>query len=129
MADEKNGENGRNHPRAPIELKVAYKKMNSFFADYTKNISKGGTFIKTNKPLPVGTQFRFKLFVPQQAEPFDLLGRVVWSRDEGGDVGMGIRFIYDSPSQQQDFERVVESLMEKSLGSAVMRKLLDKGKS
>src|SRR5690348_1888069 len=36
----------RDGPRVPIELKVEYKKLNSFFADYTKNISKGGTFIK-----------------------------------------------------------------------------------
>src|SRR6516164_2182390 len=50
---------GRTHPRAPIELKVDYKKLNSFFADYTRNISKGGTFIKTRKPLPVGTRFLF----------------------------------------------------------------------
>ena len=31
----------REHGRAPIELKVDYKKLNSFFADYTRNISKG----------------------------------------------------------------------------------------
>ena len=42
----------RDHARAPIELEVDYKKLNSFFADYTKNISKGGTFIKTRKALP-----------------------------------------------------------------------------
>ena len=48
------------HARTPIELKVEYKKMNTFFADYTKNISKGGTFIKTDRPLPVGTEFLFK---------------------------------------------------------------------
>ena len=45
----------REAPRQPIELKVEYKRLNTFFADYTKNISKGGTFIKTNRPLPVGT--------------------------------------------------------------------------
>ena len=47
--------------RAPIELKVDYKKLNTFIADYTKNISKGGTFIKTDRPLKVGTEFVFKL--------------------------------------------------------------------
>ena len=31
--------------RRPIELKVEYKRLNTFFADYTKNISRGGTFI------------------------------------------------------------------------------------
>jgi type IV pilus assembly protein PilZ len=30
--------------------------MNAFFADYTKNISRGGTFIRTDKPLDIGTE-------------------------------------------------------------------------
>ena len=52
----------RSHPRIPIELKVEYRKLNTFFADYTKNICKGGTFIRTKRPLSVGTKFLFKLF-------------------------------------------------------------------
>ncbi|HEX4621461.1 MAG TPA: TIGR02266 family protein, partial [Myxococcaceae bacterium] len=83
MMDQKSGADLRHHARAPIELKVDYKKMNSFFADYTKNISKGGTFIKTKKPLPVGTRFLFKLSVPKREAPFELLGEVVWSKAEG----------------------------------------------
>ena len=37
----------RGDPRQPIELKVEYKRLNAFFADYTKNISRGVTFIQT----------------------------------------------------------------------------------
>ena len=55
----------RESGRAPIELKVEYKKLNTFFADYTRNISKGGTFIRTDHPLPVGTRFAFTLAVPR----------------------------------------------------------------
>ena len=69
-------EEHREHARAPIELKVDYKKLNSFFADYTRNISKGGTFIKTRKVLPVGTRFLFRLSVPGRAVPFELNGDV-----------------------------------------------------
>jgi hypothetical protein len=32
----------RAETRRPIELKVEYKRLNTFFADYTKNISRGG---------------------------------------------------------------------------------------
>ena len=53
MADDE--DDRRREARAPIELKVEYKRLNTFFYDYTKNISKGGTFIKTEKPLDVGT--------------------------------------------------------------------------
>ena len=72
----------------PIELKVEYKRLNTFFADYTKNISRGGTFIKTSKPLPVGTEFLFKLFVPGRGEPLTIHGevqRIVSGTDVDGD--------------------------------------------
>jgi type IV pilus assembly protein PilZ len=126
MPDQKSGADARLHGRAPIELKVDYKKMNSFFADYTKNISKGGTFIKTKKPLAIGTRFLFKLTVPQRPDPFELLGEVVWSKGEGEEPGMGIRFIYSTEEQRAEFEGVVEKLMADSLGPELTRKLLNK---
>lgn len=126
MPEQKTGPEHRQYARAPIELKVDYKKLNSFFADYTKNISKGGTFIKTKKPLSIGTRFLFKLTVPQRAEPFELLGEVVWSKGDGEEPGMGIRFIYSNDSQRADFEGVVEKLMADSLGADLTEKLLKK---
>jgi type IV pilus assembly protein PilZ len=132
MPDQKTGAENpppRQHNRAPIELKVDYKKLNSFFADYTKNISKGGTFIKTKKPLPIGTRFLFKLTVPHREAPFELLGEVVWSKSEGEEPGMGIRFIYSDDRQRGDFEGVVESLMSDSLGPELTGKLLNKNQA
>lgn len=126
MPEQKTGPEMRQQLRVPIELKVDYKKLNSFFADYTKNISKGGTFIKTKKPLSIGTKFLFKLTVPQRAEPFELLGEVVWSKGDGDEPGMGIRFIYNSDSQRAEFEAVVEKLMADSLGPDLTEKLLKK---
>lgn len=126
MPEQKSGPDQRQQVRVPIELKVDYKKLNSFFADYTKNISKGGTFIKTKKPLAIGTRFLFKLTVPHREAPFELLGEVVWSKGDGDEPGMGIRFIYNSDNQRADFEGVVEKLMADSLGPDLTEKLLKK---
>ncbi len=119
-------EDNRQSGRAPIELKVDYKKLNSFFADYTKNISKGGTFIKTGKPLPIGTTFLFRLSVPSRSEPFELTGEVVWSKTEGDESGMGIRFVFQLEAQRTDFEGTVEKLMISSLGVDLASRLLNK---
>ena len=124
MTEQTGGPENRNQARAPIELKVDYKKLNSFFADYTKNISKGGTFIKTKKPLAIGTQFLFRLGVPKRPEPFELLGEVVWSQTDGDEPGMGIRFIYTGDVQRREFEHVVELLMAESLGGDLAAKIL-----
>ncbi len=116
----------RQHPRAPIDLKVDYKKLNSFFADYTKNISKGGTFIKTKRALPVGTRFLFRLTVPGRDRPFELNGEVVHANAAGEEPGMGIKFVWDADRERTAFEGVVESLMSESLGPLVTGKLLHK---
>jgi type IV pilus assembly protein PilZ len=114
----------RQHGRAPIELKVDYRKLNSFFADYTKNISKGGTYIKTGKSLPNGTRFIFRLSVPGRGTPFELNGEVIRSATTGEEPGMGIRFVWADELERVEFERVVEQLMEQSLGAELTGNLL-----
>ena len=124
----------RAEQRAPIELKVEYKKLNTFFADYTKNICKGGTFIRTGKPLEVGTEFLFQLVIPTLREPLSLRGLVRWVKREGEpgpegvpaehEPGMGIRFLYDSPEQRAEIESIVERMMIDSLGQLLYSKLM-----
>ncbi len=121
----------------PIELRIDYRKMNTFFADYTKNISKGGTFIKTDKPLDVGTRFVFKLELPNQVPTLELRGEVRWvhrpgdepSADGGTEPGMGIRFVFESDEERIRFEGMVEDLMRDSLGDELCSKLLDRCKA
>src|SRR5687767_10899495 len=92
----------RAHPRAPIELRVAYQRMNAFLADYTRDISKGGVFIKTTTPFPIGTEFDFHISLPKRPEGILLKGRVVWVDDgkdpegasKGAGAGMGIQFVW-----------------------------------
>src|ERR1700735_5861281 len=95
--DEVRWSDRRGSSRHAITLRVDYKRMNTFFADYAKNISKGGTFIRTGKPLDVGTEFVFVLSIPGQTDQLQLLGQVMWAVDESKateaqPAGMGIRF-------------------------------------
>lgn len=124
----------RVHVRAPIELKVEYKRLNSFFADYTRNISRGGTFIRTKKPLDIGTEFVFRMTVPKMDEPLVLRGKVQWvvqpeDSTEDQEPGMGIGFIFPSEADRQRIESLVEKLMIDSLGPVLHEKIMrrDKG--
>ncbi|HEY0252497.1 MAG TPA: PilZ domain-containing protein [Kofleriaceae bacterium] len=124
--------------RRPIELKVEYKRLNTFFADYTKNISRGGTFIKTARPLPIGTEFLFKLFIPGRAEPLTIHGevqRIVTGQgididgDGTPDQGMAIKFVYRQGDAQPEIARTVEAIMTNSLGPRLYARLMDHAKS
>ena len=122
-------DNRRQHSRAPIELKVEYKRLNTFLADYTRNISRGGTFVATAKPLGVGTQFVFALSVPGLGDPLKLTGKVVWTTSEdeaspANPAGMGIEFQYRDAQEQAEKEARVERILQSELGEELAEKLL-----
>jgi type IV pilus assembly protein PilZ len=101
-----------------------------FFADYTRNISKGGTFIRTEKPMPIGTEFVFSLVVPGFEKPLTLVGKVVWSvsdsdATEANPAGIGIEFQYRDETERQRIDALVRKLMVQELGSKLVKRLLD----
>ena len=130
MVEAKDDEH-RKADRAPITLRVEYKRINTFFADYTKNISKGGTFIRTARPLDIGTEFMFVLSLPESVQ-LELKGIVKWVVTEAEATeekpgGMGIQFVFADDSQRQAVERVVTGMMHESLGPVLAEKLLRGG--
>jgi type IV pilus assembly protein PilZ len=123
------GADRRQFPRHAITLRVDYKRMNTFFADYAKNISKGGTFIRTIKPLEAGTEFVFVLSIPGQPDQLQLVGQVMWTvpeerATEEHPAGMGIRFKFRDDNELKELEDFVAKLMSEKLGSHVAAKLL-----
>ena len=129
--DSRRPDDRRFDDRAAITLRVDYKRLNTFFADYTKNISKGGTFIRTSKPLEVGTEFVFVLSFPGREEQLKLNGKVMWitsdaEADEARDrpPGMGIRFMFKADGEQQAIHDIVEHMMAQTLGEHISTKLL-----
>ncbi|WP_394837223.1 TIGR02266 family protein [Pendulispora rubella] len=119
----------RTEERSTITLRVDYKRLNTFFADYTKNISKGGTFIRTAKPLDVGTKFVFVLSFPSREGQLRLKGEVMWtvSDDRATDEqppGMGIRFLFNDDAEREKVAVFVEKLMAEALGEHISSRLL-----
>lgn len=131
VADERRG-----GERALATLKVDYKRLNTFFADYTKNISKGGTFIRTTKPLPLETEFAFVLTAPEpnqdgQSIRLELTGVVKWVVPEAEatddkPAGMGIQFVFKDDAERKRVETFVLDLMRTSLGERLTDKLLSR---
>jgi type IV pilus assembly protein PilZ len=125
--DRHEGVEQRAAERSAVELKVEYERMNSFFYDYTKNISRGGTFVRTEHPMPIGSRFVFKLTVPGLTRALELTGEVRWVRrpDEvpAAEAGMGIQFVFEDDGQRAVIDGVVEKLMTDSLGPLIATRL------
>jgi uncharacterized protein (TIGR02266 family) len=91
---------------------VAYRSVGSFLTDWATNISQGGLFINTRKPLPVGTVVKLIIQLPGAAFPFDMTGRVtrVCPREADAAPGMGIEFTELDGSKRERIEAFVEKL-------------------
>ena len=84
----------RKDPRAPLNIRVDCHSADMFFSSPMMNISKGGIFVRTDKPLPVGKVLKLQFAIPDQEKPIKGYGRVVWVEKPGNPrpCGMGVRF-------------------------------------
>jgi len=107
-------ENKRRATRLHHEIPVAYRSVGSFLTDWATNISQGGLFINTRKPLPVGTEVKILIQLPGEAFPSHLDGRVtrVTDFDNRHNLvpGMGIEFTSLEQARREELERFVQKL-------------------
>lgn len=101
-------------PRLEYELPVAYRTVSGFVTDWAVNISRGGLFINTQKPLPVGTHVKLIVSLPGTEFPFDMTGRVTRvneSHAANNQVpGMAIEFVGVDEEKRIRLEEFVERL-------------------
>jgi type IV pilus assembly protein PilZ len=100
--------NRRQHERYPAAIQVDYWSGETFLFSYIQNISVMGIFIRSDDPLPVGTEL--KLRFGSDGDVLEMHGEVVWInpvRPDGDNLnpGMGVRFHDLTPEMR---ERVVE---------------------
>lgn len=77
-------------------VRVEYTNVEDFLVDYTSNETIGGMFIKTERPMPVGTTFQMRIQLPGGRRAIDVDAEVRWTlpRDVAAPMtpGMGVRF-------------------------------------
>jgi type IV pilus assembly protein PilZ len=80
--------------RIPLALEVEYRTAGAFLVAYTANLSKGGLFIETERPLAAGTDLMLRFSIPDHG-PIEVRGLVAWIRPaavDGKPAGMGVEF-------------------------------------
>src|SRR5437667_10353495 len=82
----------RQHQRVPVALKVAYRSKGDLQNHLVTDLSPGGLFVRTSKPLPIGTEVDLEVTIEDQEPPMHVRGKVIWLRQKQGPEGMGIQF-------------------------------------
>jgi uncharacterized protein (TIGR02266 family) len=99
---------------SPVTLKIKFKSgsLQQFIERYSVDVSKGGIFIRTPKPLAVGTALKFEFQLQDGAPLLNGNGTVVWIREADPDKsgvapGMGVRFDLLPPDSQRVLDQVL----------------------
>lgn len=118
--------------RTPITLKIKFKSSNldQFIERYSVDVSRGGIFIRTKEPLPVGTQLRFEFQLQDASSLIAGDGTVVWIREhdparQGVAPGMGVRFDKLAADSQKVLDRILSEKQKR--GDAQLESRFDAG--
>jgi type IV pilus assembly protein PilZ len=84
--------NQRRHSRVPVALAVRFLSRGDLERDIVSDLSPGGLFVRTSKPLDIGTDVDLELLLADET-PIHVRGRVMWlRRSPDARPGMGIQF-------------------------------------
>lgn len=78
-----------------IEINRDFESIEDFVAEYARNISLTGVFIRSKHPLPIGTQVNLKFsLIHDEIEIIEGVGEVVRVvKPPMRDAGMGVKFL------------------------------------
>jgi len=97
-----------------VSLRIKFRSatLDQFIERYAVDVSRGGIFIRTREPLPVGTQLRFDFQLQDTAPLLAGEGTIVWIRENdpmraGVTPGMGVRFDKLTPASQPVLDKIL----------------------
>jgi uncharacterized protein (TIGR02266 family) len=79
-----------------VEIHVDHASEHNFWSGIEMDMSDGGVFVATHRPLDVGASVRVELNLPFEKAPVVVCGTVTWIRPHVEDseipAGVGVRF-------------------------------------
>ena len=95
-----------------MRIRLKYADVDAFIEKFAVNISRGGIFIASKQPRPVGTMVRFEFQLAQGAPVIRGDGEVVWVKPFEAEHptrphGMGVRFVRLDPESRGVVDRAL----------------------
>jgi uncharacterized protein (TIGR02266 family) len=101
-------------PEDVVRVRLRYPDLETFIEKYAPNVTRGGIFLASREPRPVGFVLRFEVLLRQGGPVLSGEGRVTWVKEFNPaephrPYGMGVQFLYVDPAARP----VLESLLKK----------------
>jgi type IV pilus assembly protein PilZ len=104
----------RQYPRYEASFPVECSTRQFYFSNNVRNISKGGLFLRSDRPLPLNEEVSLVLHLPGTEKGIYATGRVIWTHDSEGShqlvPGSGIRFVGMTASDRAALESYLAQL-------------------
>lgn len=96
-----------------MRIKLRYPDVDTFVQKYAVNVSRGGIFIATRQPKPIGTFLRFEFLLADATSIIRGEGQVQWTKEVDPEHparahGMGIKFTRLDRKSQALIDRVLQ---------------------
>ena len=102
-----------NDPSLPlVRIYLRYPDVDTFVARFAPNVTRGGVFLASRKPRPVGEVVRFEISLAQGPPLLWGTGRVTWVREFNPAEphrahGMGVQFTFVDPECRSLLDRLL----------------------
>ena len=109
-----------------VRVRLRYADIDTFIEKFAPNVSRGGVFLASKTPQPVGTVFRFEIQLAGGEVALAGDGKVTWVRDfdpaaPNKPYGMGVQFMrLDQPSRDM-LARILARKTAAANGAGVVR--------
>lgn len=108
-----------------VRVRLRYPDLDTFVEKYAPNVTRGGIFLASREPRPVGEVLRFEVLLRQGDPVLSGRGRVAWVKEFNPTephrpYGMGVQFLEIDPAARPVLERLLERKHSRPSGSQVV---------
>ena len=94
-------------------MRLRYPDLETFVEKYAPNVTRGGIFLASREPRPVGDVLRFEVLLRQGGPVLSGEGRVTWVKEFNPaephrPYGMGVQFLYLDAEARPVLERLLK---------------------
>jgi uncharacterized protein (TIGR02266 family) len=100
-------------PEDVVRVRLRYPDLDTFVEKYAPNVTRGGIFLASRDPRPVGEVLHFEVLLRQGGPVLSGEGRVTWVKEFNPaephrPYGMGVQFLYVDPEARPVLERLLK---------------------